>query len=49
MISTKTQQKSTIEQIKEEIQLDAHYVKYENDWHDDVQSESDYVFESHFE
>lgn len=49
MISTKSQQKSTIDQIKEEIQLDAHYTKYENDWYDDVQSESDYVFESHFE
>ena len=49
MISTKSQQKSTIDQIKEEIQLDDHYNKYENDWYDDVQSESDYVFESHFE
>ena len=49
MISTKAQQKSTIDQIREEIQLDAHYDKYENDWNDDVQSESDYVFESHFE
>ena len=49
MISTKAQQKSTIDQIKEELQLDAHYTKDENDWYDDVQSESDYVFESHFE
>ena len=49
MISTKAQQKSTIDQIREEIQLDAHYTKYENDWYDDVQSESDYVFESYFE
>ena len=49
MISTKAQQKSTIDQIREEIQLDAHYTKDENDWYDDVQSESDYVFESHFE
>ena len=49
MISTKSQQKATIDQIKEEIQLDAHYTKYENDWYDDVQSESDYVFESYFE
>ena len=49
MISIKAQQKSTIDQIKEEIQLDARYTKYENDWYDDVQSESDYVFESYFE
>lgn len=49
MISNKSQQKSIIDQIKEEIQLDAHYTKYDNDWYDDVQSESDYVFESHFE
>ena len=49
MISIEPQQQSTVDQIREELQLDAHYNKYENDWYEDVQSESDYVFESHFE